>query len=181
LDDRALLEQIAGGDTVALGFLYDRYGSTAFGLAMRVLHDPGVAEEVVQDAFLNAWRRAGSYRPDRGEPRTWLLSIVHHRAIDRVRGASGRRSELDLADAPELADRADVWREAWAGIERETILRALAGLPEEQREAIELAFFGGLTHAEVAERLGEPLGTVKGRIRLGLTKLRTVLQGQEVC
>jgi RNA polymerase sigma-70 factor (ECF subfamily) len=180
LDDRALLEQIARGDTAALGVLYDRYGSLAFGLAMRILRDPGLAEEVVQDAFLNAWRRAASYRPDRGEPRTWLLSIVHHRAIDRLRGAAGQRSELDIADAPEPIDRADVWGETWAGLEREAILSALAGLPEEQRVAIELAFFGGLTHAEVAERLGDPLGTVKGRIRLGLTKLRTVLQGQEV-
>jgi RNA polymerase sigma-70 factor (ECF subfamily) len=180
LDDRALLERIARGDTAALGLLYDRYAALAFGLAMRILRDPGVAEEVVQDAFLNAWRRASSFRPDRGEPRTWLLSIVHHRAIDRLRGAAGQRAELDLADAPEPVDRADVWAETWVGLEREAIARALAALPEEQRAAIELAFFGGLTHAEVAERLGEPLGTVKGRIRLGLTKLRTLLQGQEV-
>ncbi|HEV8637931.1 MAG TPA: sigma-70 family RNA polymerase sigma factor [Chloroflexota bacterium] len=180
VDDRALLEQIARGDTAALGFLYDRYAALAFGLAMRILRDPGVAEEVVQDAFLAAWRRSASYRPDRGEPRTWFLSIVHHRAIDRVRGAAGQRAEVDLADLPELVDRADVWRETRAGLEREAILAALTGLPEEQRVAIELAFFGGLTHAEIAERLGEPLGTIKGRMRLGLLKLRTVLQGQEV-
>jgi RNA polymerase sigma-70 factor (ECF subfamily) len=180
VDDQALLGRIAAGDTAALGQFYDRYGSLAFGLAMRILRDRGVAEEVVQDAFLNAWRRAPSYRADRGEPRTWLLSIVHHRAIDRLRAASGRRSEVDLAGAPDLVDRADVWAETRAGLEREAIQEALNGLPEEQRAAIELAFFGGLTHAEVAERLGEPLGTVKGRIRLGLVKLRTVLQGQEV-
>jgi RNA polymerase sigma-70 factor (ECF subfamily) len=179
-DEQLLLQQVATGDTAALAALYDRYSSLAFGLAVRILRDPQTAEEVVQDAFLSVWRRAASYRPERGEVRAWLLSVVHNRAIDRIRGRQARGTEVDLADAPELADRADVWNEAWSGLEREAIVAAMNDLPDDQRRAIELAFFGGLTHVEVAEKVGEPLGTVKGRIRLGLLKLRTVLQGQEV-
>jgi RNA polymerase sigma-70 factor, ECF subfamily len=181
ISDADLLARIARGDQAALGELYDRYGSMALGLAIRITSDRGVAEEVVQDAFVSAWRRAASYQPDRGEPRTWLLSIVHHRAIDRIRGvgARARTQELDLAAAADTSDAADVWREAWAGLERAEIAAALATLPPEQRGAIELAFFGGLSHSEVAERLGQPLGTVKGRVRLGLRRLRTVLQGYE--
>ena len=179
-DDQAVLARIARGETAALAELYDRYSSLAYGLALRILRDPQTAEEVVQDAFLAVWRRASSYRPERGEVRSWLLSVVHHRAIDRVRGRGARGTELDLADAPEIADRADVWDEAWGGLEREVIVGAVNELPEEQRRAIELAFFGGLTHVEVAQKLGEPLGTVKGRIRLGLLKLRTVLQGRGI-
>jgi RNA polymerase sigma-70 factor (ECF subfamily) len=179
--DAELLAAIAAGDQAALGELYDRYASIALGLANRVTSDRGVAEEVVQDAFVSAWRRAGSYQPERGEPRTWLLSIVHHRAIDRIRGlgARARTQELDLTFAADTSGSADVWREAWAGLEREEIAAAVAKLPAEQREAIELAFFGGLSHTEIAERTGQPLGTIKGRVRLGLRRLRTVLQGYE--
>ena len=179
-DDQALLARIAAGDTAALAALYDAYASLAYGLALRILRDRQTAEEVVQDAFMAVWRRAASYRPERGEVRSWLLSVVHHRAIDRVRGRRASSAEVDLADAPELADRADVWDEAWGGLERDVIVAAVNELPDEQRRAIELAFFAGLTHVEVAQKLGEPLGTVKGRIRLGLLKLRTVLQGQEI-
>jgi RNA polymerase sigma-70 factor (ECF subfamily) len=181
--DQELMAAIAGGDQVALGQLYDRYGGLALGIATRVVQDRGVAEEVVQDAFVAAWRRAASYDPDRAEARTWLLSIVHHRAIDRIRGvaAAARRSEIDLEEvAAGTADESDVWRETWSRLEREEIVAALGTLPREQREVIELAFFGGLTHVEVAERTGQPLGTIKGRMRLGLLKLRTVLRGREV-
>lgn len=179
--DADLLAAMARGSQSALGQLYDRYGSMALGLAIRITSDRGIAEEVVQDAFVSAWRRAATYQSDRGEPRTWLLSIVHHRAIDRVRGvgARARTQELDLTAAADASDASDVWSEAWAGLERAEIAAALAKLPAEQRGAIELAFFAGLSHGEVAERLGLPLGTVKGRIRLGLRRLRTVLQGLE--
>jgi RNA polymerase sigma-70 factor (ECF subfamily) len=181
-DDRDLLARIAGGDQAALGALYDRYVSAAFGLALRILADHGTAEEVVQDAFVAVWRRADSYRAERGEPRSWLLSIVHHRAIDRVRGpsAAARRAEVELDPALDSVDGADVWSAAWAQLARAEIEAALASLPAEQREAIDLAFFGGLTHVEVAERTGQPLGTIKGRMRLGLQKLRTELQGRAV-
>ena len=181
MTDAELLAAMAAGDQAALGQLYDRYASMALGLAVQITRERGAAEEVVQDAFVAAWRRAATYQPERGEPRTWLLSIVHHRAIDRVRGGAARaRSEqLDIALAADTSDAADVWREAWAGLEREEIAAALGKLPLEQREAIELAFFGGLSHPEVAERTGQPLGTIKGRIRLGLRRLRTVLQGYD--
>jgi RNA polymerase sigma-70 factor (ECF subfamily) len=180
--DQELMAAISRGDQDALGQLYDRHAATALGVAFRVVKDRGVAEEVVQDAFVAAWRRAASYEPARAEARTWLLSIVHNRAIDRTRGlaAAGRRTELDLDQAAEARDESDVWREAWGRIQRAEIVAALAELPPEQREAIELAFFGGLTHVEVAERTGQPLGTIKGRMRLGLLKLRTVLRGREV-
>jgi RNA polymerase sigma-70 factor (ECF subfamily) len=176
LDDRALVARIAEGDQAALGQLYDRHAALALGLARRIVRDHGVAEEVVQDAFVAAWRRAATYRPDRGEPRTWLLSIVHHRAIDRVRAAAGGRlvhADEDLAST--LAAPEDALEPLWTQLDRAEIVTALATLPREQREAIELAFFGGLSHVEVAERTGQPLGTVKGRIRLGLMRLRSAL------
>ena len=135
-----------------------------------------MAEEVVQDAFVAAWRRAGTYHPDRGEPRAWLLSIVHHRAIDRVRsGAAARIARVDVEVAGALAPAEDALAPLWTQLDRDEIVQALRCLPGEQREAIELAFFGGLTHVEVADRTGQPLGTVKGRIRLGLTRLRALL------
>jgi RNA polymerase sigma-70 factor (ECF subfamily) len=175
--DRELLAALANGDQTAMGVLYDRYGALALGLATRIVRDRAVAEEVVQDAFVSAWRRATSYQPERGEPRAWLLSIVHHRAIDRIRGgdAPGRTEALDDA-VLQTPGSADVWRETWRGLERAEIAAALAALPIDQRQAIELAFFGGLSHAEVADRTGQPLGTVKGRIRLGLLKLRGLLR-----
>jgi len=135
-----------------------------------------VAEEVVQDAFVAAWRRAATYQPERGEPRSWLLSIVHHRAIDRLRaGAADRSARVDVELASALAPAEDALAPLWSRLDRAEIDRALRTLPGEQREAIELAFFAGLTHSEVAERTGQPLGTVKGRIRLGLARLRTLL------
>ena len=180
--DQELMAGLARGDLDALRGLHERHAGLALGLALRILGDRGAAEEVVQDAFLAAWRRAATYQPGRGEPRTWLLSIVHHRAIDRLRGGAqaARRAEVELTVAEETLGTGDVWREAWQAIERQEIVRALAALPAEQREVVELAFFGGCTHVEVAERTGQPLGTVKGRIRLALQKLRTVLQGREV-
>jgi RNA polymerase sigma-70 factor (ECF subfamily) len=181
--DAALLAAVAGGDQAALGELYDRYAAFALGLANQIVRDRGVAEEVVQDAFVAAWRRASTFQPERGEARSWLLSIVHHRAIDRLRGASARvrLEELDLALATEPADDegGDVWRTVANELDRAAIVAALAALPPEQREAIELAFFGGLTHAEVAERTGQPLGTIKGRMRLGLRRLRSELRKHE--
>ena len=174
--DRELVARIARGDEAALGWLYDRYAGLALGLARRVVGDSGVAEEVVQDAFVAAWRRAATYHSDRGEPRSWLLSIVHHRAIDRLRsGAADRIARVDVELAAALAPAEDALAPLWTRLDRVEIVDALGTLPCEQREAIELAFFGGLTHVEVAERTGQPLGTVKGRIRLGLARLRTLL------
>src|SRR6266536_2538024 len=176
--DAALLAAMARGDQAALGALYDRYAALAMGLANQIVRDRAVAEEVVQDAFVAAWRRAATYHPDRGEPRTWLLSIVRNRSVDRLRGAAARVRSEPLEVAGQAVGDADVWAAVWSGLERREIVAALAGLPPDQREAIELAFFGGLTHVEVAEKTGAPLGTVKGRMRLALRRLRTVLQDQ---
>jgi RNA polymerase sigma-70 factor (ECF subfamily) len=170
---------LAAGDQAALGRLYDRYGGRALGLALRIVGDRGLAEEIVQDAFVSVWRRAATYRPERGEPCSWLLSIVHHRAIDRMRGSGAAgRGDLDLS-ALTLAADGDVWAETARRLERAEIAAALAALPVEQREPIELAFFGGLTHVEIAASTRLPLGTVKGRVRLGLTRLRGHLQRRD--
>jgi RNA polymerase sigma-70 factor (ECF subfamily) len=177
--DDALLAAIRGRDDGALAALYDRHGRVAYGLAYRILGERGAAEDAVQEAFLSVWRHADRFSPERGSARAWLLTIVHHAAIDRRRG----RRKRELGDVP-LDDVAfglegsgdDPFAIAAAGFEAERVRRAMAELPREQQRAIELAFFGGLTHQEVAERTGEPLGTVKGRMRLGLRKLRVLLE-----
>lgn len=180
--DADLLTAIQRRDDGALAELYDRHGAVAHGVAYRILGERSAAEDVVQEAFLSAWRHAAGYRPERGSARAWLLTIVHHAAIDRHR----RRHKREGTDVPlddvafGLASRGDdPFTAAASGIEAEQVRGALAGLPGEQRRAIELAFFGGLTHQEVAERTGEPLGTIKGRMRLGLKKLSVLLAPME--
>lgn len=174
-DDVALLEAIAKRSDEALGALYDRYGRLAFALAYRLLGERGAAEDVVQDAFLAVWRRADSYRSDRGAPRAWLMTIVHHAAIDRRRGRFKReQGEVALDDVVFAIESNDqnAFEAVIEAIEVDRVRDALAELPKEQQETLELAYFGGLTHQEIAEQTGAPLGTIKGRMRLGLTKLR---------
>jgi len=176
--DAALVLAIGRRDDAALAELYDRYGRLAFALAYRLLGERGAAEDVVQDAFLAVWRHAERYRPDRGAPRSWLMTIVHHAAIDRRRGRQRREhGDVPLDDVAFglESDEADTFETVAQGIEAEQIRRALADLPAEQQQAIELAYFGGLTQQEIAARTGAPLGTIKGRIRLGLGKLRSGL------
>jgi RNA polymerase sigma-70 factor (ECF subfamily) len=172
-DDNVLIRQVAGGDAAALAALYDRHGRLAYGLAYRVLGEGTAAEEAVQDAFLLVWRKAASFDPARGAGlRAWLLTIVRNCAIDTLRRRSRhsvREVELDL-DAP-LAGEDDPAAEVLAGLDRAQVRRAMQALPEDQRATIELAYFDGLTHREIAELHGLPLGTVKGRVRLGLHKL----------
>jgi RNA polymerase sigma-70 factor, ECF subfamily len=178
--DEQLLAGLVDGRLGALDRLYDRYRTMAYSIALRITSDPTLAEDVVQDAFLGAWRNASRYELGRGSVRTWLLSIVHHRAIDAVRRRRPT-SELPEADAgppPAALTLPDVWPEVAAGLDRETVRRALATLPEVQREAIELAYFGGLTQVEIAERTQTPLGTVKSRIRLGLLSMRRAIVGE---
>ena len=162
----------------ALGALYDRYASAAMGLALRIVGDRRTAEEVVQDAFVVVWRRAATYAPARGAARSWLLAVVHHRAIDRLRRRGGAATEVDLDCGADRADPSSTWAQVDATLTREAIAAGLAGLPAAQRRAIELGFFGGLTHVEIAEQLGEPLGTVKGRVRLGLRRLKELLTNE---
>ncbi len=176
--DEALLAAIGRGDEGAIAALYDRYGGLAYGLAYRILSERGAAEDVVQDAFLSVWRRAASFQPGRGSVRTWLLSIVHHRAIDRLRGTSGRtRRDAPLDDLNRIVQVNDLWREVEVGVQRDVLRRGLSSLPEAQRRTIELAYFGDHTQQEIAAMMEVPVGTVKGRMRIGLHKLRDLLVG----
>jgi RNA polymerase sigma-70 factor, ECF subfamily len=170
--DAALLEQARAGDAAAFGLIYDRHAAAAYSVARRMLRARGAAEDVVQESFLTLWR-TDSYCADKGSLRSFLLAIVRNRAIDVLRKnrrrADERSDESTVANL-QAADRTDVEAEQH---DTERLLRsALGELPEAQRRALELAFFGGLTHTEIAIRLDEPVGTIKGRIRLGLEKLR---------
>jgi RNA polymerase sigma-70 factor (ECF subfamily) len=175
LPDDALLAALAARDLAALATLYDRYGRLAYALAYRILGEGEAAEDVVQDAFISAWRGAATYRPDRGNPRGWLLSIVHHRAVDVLRRKTTfRPAPLEAAEhRPAEEDTAAM---AEANLEQRSVREALQTLPEAQRRTIELAYFGGYTHVELAALMGVPLGTVKGRMRIGLQKMRRALE-----
>lgn len=171
--EEGLLAAIARGDEQALAELYDRFGRVAYGVALRVLRDPALAQDAVQDAFLAAWRTAASFDPRRGTAQTWLLTLVHRRAVDVVRREDRRRAE-PLDDAP-IASGESTEEEASVREQRRAVQAALAQLPSDQREALELSYYGGLTQSELAERLGIPLGTVKSRVFAGLAKLRELL------
>ena len=176
--DEALLAAIRDRDERAIAILYDRYGGFAFGLAYRIVGERNAAEDVVQDAFLSVWRRAVSFEVGRGSVRTWVLSIVHHRAIDRLRGTSGRaRQDVTIDDFERLIAVDDPWREVEVGVQRELLQTGLATLPREQSEAIRMAYFEGYTQQEIATAMNVPVGTVKGRLRIGLQKMRSLLAG----
>ena len=174
LSDEALVALVARADDGALGELYDRYGSVSFGLARRVLRDTALAEDAVQDAFLAVWRTAGRFMPERAQARTWLLTIVHRRAVDLVRREERRRTE-PIEAAPDASGHEDAADAAWAALERERVRGALSRLPDQQREALELAYYDGFTQSQLAERLGEPLGTIKSRMFNGLARLRELM------
>jgi RNA polymerase sigma-70 factor (ECF subfamily) len=178
LTDDALLTRISRGDAEALGLLYDRYNRMAIGVAYRVLGEHGASEDTVQEAFLAVWRRVDSFDPLRGTVRSWLLTIVRNGAVDRRRGRHGRALQdttLDDVSFRLATDEEETFEIVAASVEAERVRDALNSLPPEQREAIELAYFGGLTHQEIAARTGAPLGTIKGRMRLGLHKLRQII------
>ncbi len=178
LSDEALVALVARSDESALAELYDRVGGTAYGLAYRVLRDEALAEDAVQEAFLALWRGAGSFIPERAKASTWILTLVHRRAVDLVRREQRRRAE-PIEGAPEPAV-GSAEEAAWLRLDRERVQAALAQLPDQQREAIELAYYGGYTQSELAERLGQPLGTIKSRMFTGLTRLRELLdEGNE--
>ena len=175
LSDEALLAIIATPDgDLALAELYDRYGKIAYGLAYRVLRDSALAEDAVQEAFITVWRTAGTYISERGKPRTWLLTLVHRRAVDLVRREQRRRMP-DAAQEPAPATPA-AEDEATVRERRRAVQAALTQLPADQREALELAYYGGLTQTELAQHLGVPLGTVKSRMFAGLRRLGDLLR-----
>jgi RNA polymerase sigma factor (sigma-70 family) len=171
--DEELLDAVASGDDRALAALYDRFGRVAYGLAYRILRDQALAEDAVQEAFLAVWRSAQSYQRERAKPATWILTLVHRRSVDLVRREDRRRAEA-LNEAREPAT-AGVDEEAGIRDRRMAVQQALAQLPEDQRQALELAYYGGLTQSELAERLGVPLGTIKSRMFAGLGRLRELL------
>ncbi len=159
--------------------IYDQFGTLAFTLAHRIVGDRGVAEDVVQDAFLNLWRNAHRYQPQRASLRTWLCTIVRNRAIDQLRGTAGRRrAEHSLDDIASLYDPADVVADVIRSDESRSINAALAELPPAQRETIELAYYGGYSQAEIAVLMARPVGTVKSRTRLAL---RALAASQALC
>ena len=177
LSDEALVALVARSDEFALAELYDRVGGTAYGLAYRVLRDEALAEDAVQEAFLGLWRSAGSFIPERAKASTWILTLVHRRAVDLVRREQRRRAE-PLEGTPEPAV-GSAEEAAWLRLDRERVQAALARLPDQQREAIELAYYGGYTQSELADRLGQPIGTIKSRMFAGLTRLRELLEDPE--
>src|SRR5205823_6295270 len=205
--DPELGAALAAGDQSALARLYDSYGALAYSVALRVLGDPGRAEDVVQDCFLKLWNNAERFDARRGSLRTWLITAVRNRSIEYLRGRGAherqeREIPLDAGvrnrrvgsrrgggaherqgreiplDAEATGPGSDPWHEVATAIERDVIREALASLPGEQRQAVELAYFGGYSHREIAEMIRVPLSTVKGRMRLALEKLHSYLQGR---
>lgn len=171
-----LLMRIASGDDTAFGTLYDMMSSRVFGLILRVLVDRAQSEEVLQEVFLEIWQSAGSFAPNRGQGRSWVLTIAHRRAVDRVRSAQAAgerdvRAGMRELNTPAVA----VEEQVELRIESRRVARALEALPEAQREALTLAYFGGYSQSEIAALSGTPLGTIKTRMRDGLSRLRTEL------
>ena len=175
LSDEALVALVARADEDALAELYDRVSRIAYGLALRVLRDERHAEDAVQEAFLQVWRSAATFRAERAKASTWILTLVHRRAVDLVRREERRQADpltddSALGEAPEDTEEA-----AWLRFERERVQAALKELPDVQREALELAYYGGFSQSELADRLGVPLGTIKSRMFAGLARLRELL------
>jgi RNA polymerase sigma factor (sigma-70 family) len=175
LSDEALVALVARGEEGAVAELYDRVGRIAYGLALRVLRDERLAEDAVQEAFLQVWRSAATFRAERAKASTWILTLVHRRAVDLVRREERRQAE-PLTDETALGQASEATEEAaWLRFERERVQAALRELPDVQREALELAYYGGFSQSELAERLGVPLGTIKSRMFAGLSRLRELL------
>ena len=177
--DDELIDLIAHGDADAVRVLYERYGRLVYGLAVQVTGDAAAAEEVCQDVFMRVWEKSGTYRADKGTVVTWVARITRNRAIDvlrslRSRGIGLPQPDDELAGLPETSGE-DPGDRLWQSFREGEVRDAVAALPRDQRQALSLAFFRGLTHREIAEALGEPLGTVKTRIRDAMTKLRSSL------
>jgi RNA polymerase sigma-70 factor, ECF subfamily len=178
LADEELMPLIGEKDPDAFEVFYDRHGGVAYSLAYRIVGERGAAEDVTQEAFISIWRSGARYDAARGSVRTWMLGIVRNRAIDALRSRAGRAPKLDFDDDSILEHRPAAAQTESEALERETaqeLRGALGELPGEQAKVIQLAYFGGFSHSEIATMLGVPLGTVKGRMRLGLEKIRAGL------
>lgn len=176
--DIELLHAVARNEEGALTVLYDRYRLILFGLLVRILSSREEAEDVLQEVFLQVWRRAADFDEERGRPFTWLVTLTRSRAIDRLRSVAARQRLVDSALTEVGEDVTDAASDTLLSEQREIVARALATLPEEQRRTLKLAYFEGLTQSEIAAKLGSPLGTVKTRMRAGMTTLRELLREQ---
>ncbi|HEX5707786.1 MAG TPA: sigma-70 family RNA polymerase sigma factor [Pyrinomonadaceae bacterium] len=176
--EAALIEAVARGDESAFASLYDRYSSILFGLLLRILRDRPEAEDCLQEVFLQVWQRAPSFDSARGRPFTWLVTLARSRAIDRLRSSGARTRTEQAAFAETTEPVGDAVADAFRSEQGEVVRGALAEIPEEQRRALLLAYFEGLSQSEIAARLGQPLGTVKTRMRTGMMRLRELLRGQ---
>ena len=179
LSDEALLNAIAGGAVWAMDSLYQRYSRILYSLAYRMVADHQIAEDLLQESFLSVWKRSTSFSPQAGAAHSWLISIVHHRAIDHLRRVRRRsvvqEAPLEELEFDETTAVSDAWDEVWHSVQSSQVRAALMKIPTEQRMVIELAYFQGWTHTEIAEGTQTPLGTVKARMRLGLNHLKRAL------
>ena len=173
LADEDLISLVETDDAEAFSTLYDRHSRAAFSLAYRMMGEKQASEDLVQEVFLKVWRGAASYRAERGSVRTWILSIVHNRGVDLLRSHASRRRTQDRIEASAARSQpSEAFAETWRNTQRDQVREALNTLPQEQLKILELSYFSGYTHVEIAGLLNLPLGTVKGRMRLGLRKLR---------
>ena len=184
LDDHQLIQRVSQVDKDALEALYVRYQTPVYSLAMFMLKQPSLAEEATQDIFLNIWLKAASFNSERGQLKSWIMSVAHHKIVDIIRSRRRTIINTDPGDYETLdllpAKGASTEDQVEQTLERERIMRALDQIPESQREVITLAYFGGLSQSEMAEKLGQPLGTVKTRVRLAMQKLRLVLEADGI-
>jgi|SRR5215212_675714 RNA polymerase sigma-70 factor (ECF subfamily) len=180
LADEDLISLVETADAEAFATLYDRHSRAAFSLAYRMMGERQASEDLAQDAFLKVWRSASSYRAERGSVRTWILSIVHNRGIDQIRSqASRRRRQEEMEASAPRSQPSEAFAETWRNSQREQVREALGTLPPEQLKILELAYFSGYTHMEISNLLDLPLGTVKGRMRLGLKKIRDYFESRD--
>ncbi len=182
--DDLILQRLRAGDYEAVEEIYKRYSRVAFSLALRLLNDAGAAEDIVQEVILKVWRNPDSYDSNRGRFPTWLMSVVHNQCIDQLRKKRLTNVSLDQEETQErlnyLADNNPApEEEVWVKMRKDLVRQVLDKLPQEQRRLIELAFFGGYTHQEIASQTGQPLGTVKSRIRQGLLRLKSLLESSQ--
>ena len=177
VDDTPLLQALQRGEQDAVALLYDRYAGIAYGLALRITGNATTAEDVVQEAFVSLWKQAPRFDPERGQVRSWLLTMVHHKAVDAVRRQTARPERALPEGAEEFMEasgRPDELAEMM--LDAEAVREAVRQVPDDQRRVIEMAYFRGMTHVEIAQETGVPLGTVKSRLRIGLEKMREYLR-----
>lgn len=179
LADEDLIALVEARDAEAFAALYDRHGRAAYSLSYRMLGERQAAEDLVQEGFIKVWRSATSYRAERGSVRTWILSIVHNRGIDNLRSSASRRRTQDKVElTAETSQPSEAFAETWRNSQRTQVQAALRSLPSEQLKILEMAYYSGYTHAEISEMLDIPLGTVKGRMRLGMKKIKAFFDAQ---